>query len=72
MPKAKLPDPIDESIDQLTHGEIDQRVRAARALGEIGDARALQALRDRMRIVGSEHAALIAAVGKLKRRLGVR
>jgi len=41
-------------------------------LGEIGDADVLKALRQRMALVNQEMVALVAAVGKLKRSLGVK
>ncbi len=59
----------DELIEMLDHKEADERVRAIEIMGETGDARALKALRARMKLIGKEHYALIVAVGKLKRRL---
>ena len=50
----------------------DDRLTAIETLGEIGDADALQVLRARLKKANAELATLIAAVGKLKRKLGVK
>jgi hypothetical protein len=41
-------------------------------LGEIGDESALKLLRERLNAVSKEHYALVVAVGKLKKKLGVK
>jgi hypothetical protein len=54
----------------LECSSLEERMMAIELLGEVGDQRALKALRVRMIPVNQELAALIIAVGKLKRRLG--
>jgi HEAT repeat protein len=56
----------------LASDDLDERLTAIEVLGEIGDEEALRALRERMAIVDKEHYALVVAVGKLKRKLGVK
>lgn len=63
---------IAELLDVLESDNLDDRVTAIQALGEIGDAEALQRLRERMKIVSAEHCALYVAIGKLKRKLHVK
>jgi HEAT repeat protein len=63
---------IAELMDMLNSYQSEERVVAIEALGEIGDEAVLATLRQRLKTVGQEHAALIAAVGKLKRKLGVK
>lgn len=41
-------------------------------LGEIGGEDALRTLRERMALVGKKYYELVVAVGKLKKRLGVK
>ena len=52
--------------------DLDERLTAIEVLGENGDEEALRALRKRMTIIAKEHQALVIAVGKLKRKLGVK
>ena len=47
------------------------RVEAINQLGEIGDELCLRELRERLKFITCEHQALIIAVGKLKKKLGV-
>ena len=62
-----------EQIAQVLESEnLEQRVTAVETLGEIGDADVLRRLREQLVLVGKEHYALIVAVGKLKKRLGVK
>jgi len=61
---------VDELMKMLESRNLDERMMAIELLGEVGDQRALKALRVRMTPVNQELAALITAVGKLKRRLG--
>jgi HEAT repeat protein len=56
----------------LASQDLEERLNAIRFLGEMGDAEALAVLRTRLKTVSAEHAALIAAAGKLKRRLRVQ
>jgi HEAT repeat protein len=67
-----MDDQIDELIEMLEAEESDLRLNAIQILGEIGDQHALAALRKRMARISTEHQALVIAVGKLKRKLGVR
>jgi len=60
----------DELLKILESRNLDERLMAIKLLGEVGDQRALEALGIRMPPVNQELAALITAVGKLKRRLG--
>jgi len=59
-------------LEQLESDDPEDRLTAARVLGEIGDEQALRALRARMTVVNRELYALVVAVGKLKRKLGVK
>lgn len=61
---------IDELMKMLESRNLDERLMAIELLGEVGDQRALKAIRVRMAPVNKELAALITAVGKLKRSLG--
>jgi HEAT repeat protein len=60
---------IAEMLNVLETDNLDDRVTAIQALGEIGDAEALQRLRERMKLVSREHYALYVAIGKRKRKL---
>jgi HEAT repeat protein len=72
MSKRTKPAQIGDLLAMFDSDNLDERVTAIEALGEIGDARALRLLRERLALVGKEHYVLIVAVGKLKRRLGVK
>lgn len=63
---------IGELLEMFTSDDLDERLTAIEVLGEIGDEEALRALRERMAIVAKEHHALVIAIGKLKRKLGVK
>jgi hypothetical protein len=52
--------------------DLDERLTTIEVLGELGDAGTLKALRAQMTLVGKEYHALVIAVGKLKKRLGVK
>jgi HEAT repeat protein len=69
---TKKAEPISNLLEMLDSSNLEERVTAIQVLGEIGDEGALKTLRERLRTVSAEHAALIAAVGKLKRKLGVK
>jgi HEAT repeat protein len=62
----------DELRQMLESDDIEERLTAIQVLGETGDAQALRVLRERLRPVNQELAALITAVGKLKKKLGVK
>jgi len=63
---------IRELLEMLADDDLDDRLTAIQVLGEIGDEEALKILRERLAVVNEEITALIVAVGKLKRRLGVK
>jgi len=63
---------IRELLEMLAGDDLDDRLTAIQVLGEIGDEEALKILRERLALVNEEITALIVAVGKLKRRLGVK
>ena len=60
---------IGELLEMFTSDDLNERLTAIEVLGEIGDE---EALRERMAIVAKEHHALVIAIGKLKRKLGVK
>lgn len=63
---------IKDLLEMLDSADLDHRLTAIQVLGEIGDEEALKILRERLALVNEEITALIVAVGKLKRRLGVK
>jgi HEAT repeat protein len=63
---------VRELLEMLADDDLDDRLTAIQVLGEIGDEEALKILRERLAVVNEEITALIVAVGKLKRRLGVK
>jgi HEAT repeat protein len=63
---------VGELLEMLAGDDLDDRLTAIQVLGEIGDEEALKILRERLAVVNEEITALIVAVGKLKRRLGVK
>jgi HEAT repeat protein len=63
---------VRELLGMLAGDDLEDRLTAIQVLGEIGDEKALKALRERLAVVNEEITALIVAVGKLKRRLGVK
>lgn len=56
----------------LASDDLEQRLLAVTALGEVGDEESLSALRVRLTLVNRELSALVTAVGKLKQKLGVK
>jgi len=70
--RVNKPAQISDLLEWLDSDNLEERVTAIQALGEIGDERALKLLRERLALVGKEHYALIVAVGKLKKRLRVK
>ncbi len=64
--------PPDELLQAINSPNLDERLTAIEILGEIGDEETLQALRNRLTPVNRELSALIVAVGKLKRKLGLK
>ncbi len=67
----KYSDHVADLIEMVKSEDLDVRVSAIEALGEIGDQEALAALRERLRLVNRELGALVISVGKIKRRLAV-
>jgi HEAT repeat protein len=65
-------DQISELLDALDSDILDDRVRAIQILGEVGDERALRVLRRRLALANRELSALVVAVGRLKKRVGVK
>ncbi len=63
---------ISKLIKMLNSENLDDRVIATHILGEEGDLKALTRLRERLSYTGKELQALVIAVGKLKRKLGVK
>jgi HEAT repeat protein len=63
---------IEELLEMLNGEDLEDRLTASQVLSEIGNADALRALRARLRTISEEHQALVIAVGKLKRKLGVK
>jgi HEAT repeat protein len=66
----------DEQISSLLRQMNDEdhtvRINAINELGEIGDELCLRDLRERLKYLTKEHQALIIAVGKLKKKLGIQ
>lgn len=63
---------IRELLEILDSDDLDESLMGIQLLGEIGDEVALRVLRERLASVNEEVYALIVAVGKLKRKLGVK
>lgn len=56
-------------LKQLDSRDRNTRLEAIDALSRIGDEAALEAMRERLRLVGREHQALIISIGTLRWRL---
>lgn len=63
---------INRYIRQLDNGDLELRIDAINHLSDSGDELCLTELRKRLKIMNEEHMALIIAVGKLKRSLGLK
>jgi HEAT repeat protein len=63
---------IRELLQMLDSDNLDDRMTAIQVLGDVGDEDTLHALRERMAVVNKELQALVIAVGKTKRRLGIK
>ena len=59
-------------LRQLDDEDPTVRINAINQLGETGDELCLQELRKRLKEISPEHQALIIAVGKLKKSLGIK
>jgi hypothetical protein len=60
---------LESLLAQLDSRDRDTRLEAIDALSRIGDEAALEAMRERLRLVGREHQALIISIGTLRWRL---
>jgi len=63
---------LNKYLGQLDDIDQDNRIRAIDFLGNSGDELCLKELRERLKYINREHQALIIAVGKLKKNLGVK
>ncbi len=63
---------ISAFIRKLDSDDQQIRISAINQLGDIGDELCLKELRERLKYITQEHQALIIAVGKLKRNLGIK
>ena len=63
---------ISNFVRQLDDEMSDVRINAINHLGETGDELCLKELRMRLKELNKEHLALIIAVGKLKKSLGIK
>jgi HEAT repeat protein len=63
---------ISKLIRDLDNYDQDVRIGAINQLGETGDELCLDELRKRLKNSTKEHMALIIAVGKLKKALGIK
>jgi HEAT repeat protein len=63
---------INNYLGQLDDEILDIRINAINHLGETGDELCLKELRKRLKDISRECQALIIAVGKLKKSLGIK
>jgi HEAT repeat protein len=63
---------INNYLHQLDDEDQEIRIHAINQLGETGDILILKELRERLKWMTREHQALIIAVAKLKRDLGIK
>jgi HEAT repeat protein len=63
---------INVFLRQLDDEDPTVRINAIIQLGDTGDELCLQELRKRLKEISPEHQALIIAVGKLKKSLGIK
>jgi HEAT repeat protein len=71
--KIKMNDQIiTKLIRELDDEDQEVRINAINQLGDTGDELCLKELRERLRNSSKEHMALIIAVGKLKKELGIK
>lgn len=59
-------------ITKLDDPDHKIRIKAINQLGESADELILKELRSRLKVLNEEHIALIIAVGKLKKSLGIK
>ena len=65
-------DSINIFLRQLDDEDPIIRINAINKLGETGDELCLQELRKRLKEISPEHLALVIAIGKLKKSLGLK
>jgi len=63
---------LSELLAMLESDSLQERLTAIQVMGEIGDLIALQKLRERLGLVNQELQELVIAIGKLKKRFGVK
>ena len=63
---------INYYLHQLDDEDQEVRIHAIHQLGESGDILCLKELRERLKWMTREHQALIIAVAKLKKDLGIK
>lgn len=63
---------IDTLVRQMYDDDQDVRIEAITQLGEIGDELCLKELREQLKYISREQRALIIAVGKLNKELGIQ
>jgi HEAT repeat protein len=63
---------INSLLRQLDDEDPTIKINAINQLGDTGDELCLQELRKRLKEISPEHQALIIAVGKLKKSLGIK
>lgn len=72
MSRSSQEQELPRLLRQLDSDDMHKRINAIEALGDVGDDICLQELRIRMKLLHDEYQAFIVAVGKLKKRLGVK
>lgn len=63
---------INKYIRDIDDENQSVRINAINQLGDNGDELCLKELRERLKIISHEQTALIIAVGKLKKNLGIK
>jgi HEAT repeat protein len=63
---------VNQWIRELDDEDQEIRINAINQLGDTGDELCLKELRERLKNNSREHMALIIAVGKLKKYLGIK
>lgn len=63
---------INLRLRQLYDSDREVRIHAIKQLGEIGDEICLKELREQLKYLSKEFHALVIAVGRLKKKLGVK
>jgi HEAT repeat protein len=63
---------INKWLRELDDEDQEVRINAINQLGDTGDEQCLKELRERLKDASKEHMALIIAIGKLKKELGIK